>query len=168
MKLKRLLVAAAIAASFGAAHADSGSFNVVNGVGTFTGAVAANGSFTDTWTFSLPDAVASGTAVVLSFEFVSSINFDSISLLQGMSVLSSATKSLDFPGFGGIETWTMTLPALAAGAYALELSGTKTGMGPATYFGAVEVTAVPEPETYALALAALGLFAVGSRLKRKV
>lgn len=165
MKLKSLAVAAAISLSLGTASAAGGSFVLTGGVGTFTGAVAATGSFSDVWTFSLPTDITSGTAVVFSFQRATlDIDFSSVVLTGGPNAVNFAATKLEGDP---IETWELTLPSMFAGNYSLTLNGMKTGTQSVSYFGDVQVTPVPEPETYALALAALGLFAVGSRLNRK-
>ena len=62
------------------------------------------------------------------------------------------------------ETWALNNVVLSAGAYTLTVIGTNSA-AIASYGGNLAVTAVPEPEKYALLLA--GLIAIGFIAKRR-
>ncbi|AZP10934.1 PEP-CTERM sorting domain-containing protein [Undibacterium parvum] len=57
---------------------------------------------------------------------------------------------------------------VAAGNYHVDIKGNAYGTGGGTYAGSMTVSAVPEPETYAMMLAGLGLIAVLSRRRKNV
>lgn len=170
MKLKALVVAAALAAS-GAAMAKTDNLGnltppdwTVFG-NTFTSA----SSFSDTYTFTL-DQASNAVGGVFDFDasWGMSINLGSISLSgTGLSSALVDTSPVDF-----------SFSNLAAGTYSLVVTGVASGnslgwfdpLG-VSYAGRITTSAasvaapVPEPET--LAMLALGLGAVGWTARRR-
>lgn len=116
------------------------------------------GNFLDTFNFSLsglPSLDASAGALNFGVKKVINLNSFSYSLYDaGNTLLGSSTNNLGF-----------TLSGLADGNYYLNVSGIATGTAGGKYDGVL--SAVPEPETYAMFLAGLGLMGFIARRRSK-
>jgi hypothetical protein len=65
---------------------------------------------------------------------------------------------------------SLAMAPVAAGAYYINIKGTSSGSFGGAYNGSISttaVTAVPEPESYAMLLAGLGLMGVIARRRNK-
>jgi hypothetical protein len=132
---------------------------------SFDNSFTSQGSFTDNWTFSVPASSAS----FYSVEQLWNVRFTPLRYFTGINSFSvglyDASNSLVGSGqqfFGG---------PLAAGNYTLTVAGNVIGTGSGvkgTYTGLVEVMPVPEPESYALFLAGLGLMGFIARRRTSV
>jgi len=156
MKLKPLVIASLVALTSLSSHA--ANINQNWGVLDFesTGKVSKSmGSFLDTYTFTL-----GGESVVDATFLSKGINFGSYSLFD-----ETGTISLFGTSFGGqfsnANTWS-----LDAGTYIFAIGG-KAGSA-ASYSLAASTTPVPEPETYAMLLAGLGIIGFVARRRRSV
>jgi hypothetical protein len=130
------------------------------------------GGFTDDWTFSLPTSVGATYSVEqlrnfsLAFnQTITGINSFHASLYHDTVAsgnLVPSANGLDFYAPGG----------LAAGDYILRVTGTVEGIHSTmkgSYSGMMAVLpAVPEPESYALFLAGLGLMGFIARRRTSV
>lgn len=132
----------------------------------FSGSVLqAAGTFTDTFTFTLPANGGSGYSVInfpLSIPGVGTFN----TLFNAISLYSAGANGS--PG-GGDDTFlasavgadsgtlSITFGPTAAGRYYLDVFGRTDGTLGGLYSGSISVTAVPEPESYAMLLAGLGV-----------
>lgn len=126
----------------------------------FDNSFSANGFFTDDWTFSVPANLGATYSVDQSWNF----NVAKSRLITGINNFQvSLYKDSVAPGnwvAGGLQYY---VGGLASGNYILEVTGdvagTQTGTNPVrgSYTGLVEILPVPEPESYALFLAGLGL-----------
>ena len=149
--MKKLTVLAAlVAASISNAWAVGGPLVFVGNTASFSSSVS--GSFTDFWTFNVvaPGATAAASATNISFNGAGGIT-SFAGLLSTVNLVASSTPSPPvvvnvLAGFTGV---------LTPGAYSLRISG-NAGPG-ASYGGNVVLTPIPEPGTYALMLAGLGV-----------
>ena len=173
MKLKFVAAAAvsAVLLASGAANATTTALGpaVVGTPLSFGGLVPAAGGFQDYFTFSLPANGGSGYSVA-NFTLLGSLYNTMLSTLSvftnangimfdGDDALVSVTT---LPGSGQLA---FALPSQPAGNYYLQVAGVANGTNGGIYTGAISVTAVPEPETYAMMLA--GLAALGFLARRR-
>ena len=149
--MKKLAILASLTvASVSSAWAVGGPLTFVGNTASFSTSVS--GTFTDVWTFNVaaPGASAAVSATNISFNGAGGITGFAGSLamvaLTPTSVPSPPVVVNVLSGFTG---------TLAPGAYTLNISG-NAGAG-ASYGGNVVLTPIPEPETYALMLAGLGV-----------
>jgi hypothetical protein len=173
MKLKFVAAAAvsAVMLASGAANATTTALGsaVVGTPLSFGGLVPAAGGFMDYFTFSLPANGGSGYSVA-NFALLPGMYNTMLSTLSVFSnpngMMFDADDSLvsvsSLPGPGQLA---LALPSQAAGNYYLQVTGVANGTSGGIYTGAISVTAVPEPETYAMMLA--GLAALGFLARRR-
>ncbi|MBZ8140332.1 hypothetical protein CLD22_10525 [Rubrivivax gelatinosus] len=157
MKLKPLAAAALLATSLSSfAATDLGTLGTdpvfFNGTGS--------GFVFDTFTFTLSE-LSNLRIDVTDLKFPSSWSFSNLGIAlldESFATLGSATAAngLSFSG-------------LAAGTYALALTGFTNGTYGGAYAGVLAAAPVPEPETYALMLAGLGIVGfIASRRRSNV
>jgi hypothetical protein len=166
MKMKLLAAAIATAAAFGA-HAtttDWGIHGPLEVVATQVGA----GSFSDLVWFSIPTpSDLSSTTVAnnltLGSTQVLNINGGQVSLYKEAGATDTLLASYSFDGTTGSTSHTVA--DLGAGQYYYQITGTASGNYGGFYSLTSTVSPVPEPETYALLLAGLGV--VGSLYRRR-
>jgi len=170
MKLNTISVATAVvlAASSLAASAATIDLGLLDSSGPdtssgFSAKFAANASIADTWTFTLDKASLVSFGAQQSFGSLSSAIHSFAGVLEGhgpLTLVSSATQSnLSWSG------------ALSAGTYSVSITGLSVAKNTqyTSTLAAIPVPAapVPEPETYALLLAGLGVVGfVASRRKQ--
>jgi PEP-CTERM motif len=149
--MKKLTILAALAAaSVSSAWAGGGALSFVGDTASFSATVS--GAFVDVWTFNVvaPGASAAVSATNIEFNGAGGIaglsGFLALVPLTATSVPSPPVVVNLLSGFTGL---------LGAGAYNLTISG-NAGVG-GSYGGNVVLTPVPEPETYALMFAGLGI-----------
>jgi hypothetical protein len=163
MKFTSLAAAAAVAlATAGAAQATTTALGAVAvGVPLAFGGIATPGTFIDLFTFTLPPNGGSGYNIS-NFTFLPAqyntvfTNFNLVRNLDGIignaddTVVASSTSA-------GAANMSLTFAASAGGSYYLSVIGLTNGSLGGIYNGAISVSAVPEPETYALMLAGIGM-----------
>ena len=172
MKLKFVAVAAlTLAASFGtqAGGAALGTLAVPSST-SFSEAVT--GAFSDSWTFNtLVPSFGTGSATNTSFTIFAT-TYGLISGFAGTldgNLLTWSTASANIgPGVQTTNSLLSTPPIfLAAGAHTLTLAGSTDSNG-AQLSGSISLSPapVPEPETYALFLAGLGVLGFMAKRRR--
>ena len=149
MKLSSLALAVTLALASSASFAAGGPLDLSSGSAGLQGTPAA-GSFADVYTFSLVSTVVASASITSVVNGAQDIDFSSI-VISGPSGSFSFSLLLGDP----VEVWSLSSTTLAPGSYTLTLSGTNSPAG-ASYGGNLAVSAVPEPETYAMLLAGLG------------
>ena len=149
----------------------AGVANAVTGITPFAGsattgynAIFGNTSvgnpFSDIFTFSIPvGASGNGGSNVISLSSSGNVIFSLFSLAEaGFGTVFGATggtsSSLSFAN-GGVP-----------GSYTLTVAGSKTSLASGSYAGNVTISPVPEPETYAMILAGLGLLGFAARRRK--
>ena len=165
MQLKTVSkVAAACALLWGTAfHAQAATYDlgtVSTGAPlSFNAAVTSVGPFSDIFTFTLPASLGTGFSL---------LNCPVGGLFNTMLTSASLFRNTDGALFNSDDTMvrsgsvtpagiSFTNGASAAGTYYLNVTGIATGSQGGLYNGAISVAAVPEPETYAMLLAGLGV-----------
>lgn len=141
---------------------------LTHGTTAFGKTFAANtigNTFTNDYTFST-SAASSLTGAVISIKGLSTdLNITGFNLIPtvGATVTGLAFSS------GYVDAWLITAPNMLPGNYTLEVTGKVLGNG-GSYGGNVNVnvSAVPEPETWGMMVGGLGLIgmAIGRRAKR--
>lgn len=139
---------------------------------SFSGQVSSNGNFTDQLTFSL--SKASDLTFVVGNFFVPSffnLTLTSASLYANAdTALFNADDLLLNPTSNVSSSAGSAYSALAAGTYYLQIAGNASGTYGGLYNGAINITTtspVPEPETFVMMLAGLGLMGAVARRRNK-
>lgn len=169
MTFKYIAIAVALSAAASAALADDQSIVLTQTApGSFTGAFytteSMSGAFVDTFTFTLPGAfsglLGSGALTFSSMSGPVSLVVATLNSANGVSVASpSAAANIAFPSAltysNALAPLTLTVLGFAGDPFAASVP-LSAGYGGSISFNAI--SAVPEPETFALMLAGLAGF----------
>jgi hypothetical protein len=179
--MKKSLIAAAVfaTASFGSSAVMAQTvgttpqvLDLTDGSGFFGDTLAAGNSgasFNDHFTFSVEGTTGwTLDAIVSSISRTASTGLD----ITGLSLYSATGNTLISSGTqlqsGTIDVWTLSSNSLSAGDYYLAVSGNLVSADAASFGGAVSLAApVPEPETYGMMLAGLGVVGFLARRRNK-
>jgi hypothetical protein len=189
MKLKSLVLSALVA---GAAFASQGAaaqaidrsvplVTVGDGVGGFNAhfgdtfaASTAGTTFSDIFTFNIGtpfDVASSVTSSYLNTPLTKDLLITGFSLYRydpaTMAVLGTAIAGINETGFGShpTDSWSLSTYNLTNGSYALKVDGRVLGAGGGAFGGDLVVSAVPEPQSWAMLLAGLGMVGMAARRK---
>ncbi len=158
MKIKTAIAAATLAL-FGAA-ASAATTPVTMVTGSFSDVALGNITFIGNSTVSgLAGFVSkfTGTFGNQTFTFdAPAITFSNVSLYSSTGTLSGVSLNESF-----------NFANLTSGTYTLKVSGSVAGGGTGGAIAQYSVTAVPEPETYAMLLAGLGVMGAIARRRSK-
>jgi hypothetical protein len=179
--MKKSLIAAAVvlaSASFASTAAMAATvgntpqvLDLTAGSGFFgdTFATGNNGNtFADRFTFSVDGTTGWNLdAIISSVSRTADTGLD----ITGVSLYNAAGNTLVSSGkslqSGNIDVWTISSNNLAAGNYYLQVSGNLVSDQSASFGGAVSLAApVPEPETYGMMLAGLGVLGYLARRRK--
>jgi hypothetical protein len=172
--MKLTVVAAMLAGmSVGANATTTGLGTVTTAPTTFGGTVLGSGvAFSDIFTFDASQSNANTSFSVVDVPLtVGGTNFDGI--LTGLSLFSAGANGIVGGGDDtllrsststGGDSLTLNYDQPLSGASFITVTGLSNGSAGAIYAGAM-AAAVPEPETYAMLLAGLGL--MGAVVRRR-
>lgn len=123
-------------------------------------------TFTDFFTFTMPSSATEGLggAHVTGNSDMVSLSF--IGLFQGAKGIGTLVASASSAGAKTLDITSFLLSAAGLNPYYLEVRGTASGSTNPGYAGSISVSPVPEPKTYAMLLAGLGLLAFTARSRR--
>ena len=169
--MKLTVVAAMLAGmSVGANAATTDIGTVSSNPTTFGGTVSGSGvAFSDIFTFDISQNTTSFSVVDVPLS-VGGLNYDGI--LTGLSLFSAGANGIVGGGDDtllqsstspGGDSLTLNYDQPLSGASFITVTGLSNGTAGAIYAGAV--AAIPEPETYAMLLAGLGL--MGAVVRRR-
>jgi hypothetical protein len=123
-------------------------------------------TFEDTITFMIPSYNSLAANVTSTIKGVqgNGINLTSLSLYAGGNLVATGVASTSATGISSLDD--LLYEGLEpAGTYKLVVDGTFLGKGGGSYGGTVNVTPVPEPESWGLTVS--GLVAVGLMVRRR-
>ncbi len=162
MKLKSLVLAAALLPAFGSAFADDFTVDLIGGPNVWSahlGATHTTGAFSDTFTFSNYSA-DNGTvfaSLINTATTWSDLTFDTVTL-NGVNISTGDIGPLSIAAILGQNV---------TGPLTLAVSGTVTGQV-ASYGGDFNVTTpVPEPATYGMLAGGLAVLAFAARRRKQ-
>ena len=155
--------------------------DLTNGSGFFGDTLAMNNNgatFADHFTFSVTGTTSSNfDAIVSSISRTADTGLDisGLSLYRvgggtggtggtGMDTLISAGTQVNK---GAMDVWSVSSSNLSAGDYYLLVSGNMVSNTAASFGGAVMLAPVPEPETYGMMLAGLGVLGFLARRRKQ-
>ncbi len=120
-------------------------------------------TFTDWLDFTLPaGSSGNGASNVISLTTTGAVTFSKFELWDtaNSSLISSGST-------GGSTSYLSFSGGAVPGAYELRVDGSSSSSGPNAYAGSVVISPVPEPETYAMLLAGLGLIGFTARRRKQ-
>ena len=122
-------------------------------------------TFMDKFKFTVASVPHDFDAIVASITQTAATGLDitGVSLYSGAGDLITAGT---LGSSGAMDIWTLSADSLALGNYYLQVSGTMVSNTGASFGGSVMLAPVPEPETYGMLLAGLGITAWVARRRR--
>lgn len=154
--VKKAALALTLVAS--AAVAQAATFNIGPLSNTYQNNVDVSGSFEDTYTFTLPGQFTGLTGSYFAVDYVGMGLDTYLTVGQGSAISLPITGNLS--GLD-VASYQSTFNLTPGGTYWFKLSG----YGEAASY-TVTLAPVPEPETYALLLAGLGLMGAVARRRQ--
>ena len=161
---KNAAVVALLAGAALSGHATNTNLGAVAvGVPTSFGGFAPLGDFTDNFLFSLPVNSGSGYSVAnfapAALGGIFNTKFAKLMLFSNPdgALFTNDETFLSESSGASATNLALTFTGTPAGNYYLKVIGETNGTSGGLYTGAISVTAVPEPESYAMLLAGLGV-----------
>lgn len=124
-------------------------------------------TFMDQFTFNILGDNHSLDAIVSSISRTADTGLD----ITGLGLYTSTGTLLTSGNMGSSGTqdiWTLSVDSLATGSYYLQVSGTMMSNTAGSFGGSVMLNPVPEPETYGMMLAGLGVVGMLARRRKLV
>ncbi len=176
MKFNKLSqsVATAVLLLAGATSSHAATYNLGSATTgaplSFNAALTSSGPFSDIFTFTLPASVSVGFSLI-NFPVTGLFNtmLTSASLLSNADgTLFNADDRMVTSGLASSSGISFTTGPTTGGTYYLSVSGISNGAQGGLYNGAISVAAVPEPETFAMLLAGLGVMGFIARRRNSI
>lgn len=172
MNLKLSISAAALSMAFaGGASAASVAFTMPLAPATpynsFQSGIV--GSFVDYFNFTAPSGAVQSSAASVSIDLLPFFNIDNLQLVLFNG--SNGTGSVVPGGTGGMGEFSQleNIAVIAGNAYSYRVTGTVVGAPSGAYTFTAVAAPIPEPETYALMFAGLGIVGfVAARRRSRV
>jgi hypothetical protein len=84
-----------------------------------------------------------------------------------MAILGTAIAGVNETGFGShpTDSWSLSAYGLSSGYYALQVNGQVLGAGGGAFGGDLTVSPVPEPQSWAMLLAGMGMLGMAAHRK---
>jgi hypothetical protein len=131
--------------------------------GSFSAGLAQN-TFADKFSFSVSGASKLVADLTSTAPAAAGLDITGFNLYATGGTLVYSGKKIST---GYLDNWKLNGPVLAAGSYYLEVDGKVNSAAAGSFSGNIRVAAVPEPETYAMLLAGLGLIGFTAARRRK-
>ena len=169
--LSAIALASATLVSSGAYAADisnpSQELEIIDNA-AFFGAIFGSGNagntFVDKYTFTTT-AGGSLMADVLSMSATAASGLNITGL--GLYDMNGEVVGGTLQSTGATDSWTLSSANLAAGSYYVQISGSVVSNSAGKYYANVAMAPVPEPETYAMMLAGLGMLGFVARRRKQ-
>jgi hypothetical protein len=143
------------------------ALNLVDDSAFFGDAFAMNNlsnTFADHFTFAVTGVPSNLDAIVSSISRTANTGLDITGLaLYGTSGLIASGNMLQS---GANDVWTLSTDNLALGNYYVQVSGTLVSSTSGAFGGSMMLAPVPEPETYGMMLAGLGVLGFLARRRK--
>ncbi|WP_157991582.1 FxDxF family PEP-CTERM protein [Caldimonas tepidiphila] len=167
MKLKSTLAALALAVSGASAFAADTTiaWNPTFSIGNFFGNYSTGDAVDERFGFTV-HAPSYVTASLISNDLDTFSNFDFTSVSLNGNNFTNLGNNTSVSGTE-VESWALGRTRLDPGTYYLTVNGTVDGTNGGAFSGMINVSPVPEPETYALMLAGLGVVGFLARRRQK-
>ncbi len=122
-----------------------------------------NGTFADKFTFSLTDSYRAEAIVSsISSSAANGLALTGFGLYNNAGLVASGVQQ----STGVRDVWYIPTASLSSGNYWLQVQGYVVSNTSGSFGGNVNITPVPEPETYGLMLAGLGVMGLVARRRK--
>ncbi|MDQ1831176.1 FxDxF family PEP-CTERM protein [Massilia scottii] len=137
--------------------------NFAEADGFFTGGNKGN-TFVDNYNFTLTQAGEFAAGVLsITGNAKNGLDITAFNLIDSNGSLFGGTLL----STGATDQWSLSTSSLSAGAYTIQVKGSILSNAAGRYSANIALAPVPEPETYAMMLAGLGLLGFTARRRNK-